>query len=85
MTAAAIPVLPGRESASRLVPCDRCGASQHQPCPGGTAHRERELLASERGHLNRHTGEWLTRGWHEASAREVAVLVRGVHEGRVRP
>jgi hypothetical protein len=55
----------GEERAARLVPCDSCGAGQHQPCatPGGASHGARRLLAVERGHLDPGTGEWLTRGW----------------------
>jgi hypothetical protein len=59
------PAVTGEERASRLVPCDRCGAARHQPCaaPDGTSHGARRLLAVERGHLDPDTGEWLTRGW----------------------
>lgn len=85
MTTATLPVLTDREHASLLVPCERHDRAQYQPCPGGASCRSRQILASERGHLDDTTGEWLSRGWHEASAAEVAVLVRGVHEGTVRP
>ena len=54
---------PEREYACLLVPCDRCGASQHQPCPGGEPCGVRRLLAVERGHLDPGTGAWITRGW----------------------
>jgi len=53
-----------RERACRLVPCDRCGACQHQPCASGDgqSHGVRRLLAVDRGHLDPGTGAWLTRG-----------------------
>ncbi len=66
MTAmAALAEISDRERACRLVPCDRCGSSQHQPCASGDgqSHRVRRLLAVERGHLDADTGAWLTPGW----------------------
>lgn len=54
---------PEYERACLLVPCDRCGASQFQRCPGGQPCGARRLLAVERGHLDPDTGVWLTRGW----------------------
>jgi hypothetical protein len=65
MTAPAMLVLSDRERASRLVPCDSCGASQHQPCASddGQSHSVRRLLAVERGHLDAETGAWLTQSW----------------------
>jgi hypothetical protein len=60
-----------RERACLLVPCDRCGASQYQPCPGGEPCGARRLLAVERGHLDPGTGAWLTRGW--ALGRELGI------------
>ena len=66
MTAlAALAEISDRERACRLVPCDQCGASQHQPCASGDgqSHGVRRVLAVERGHLDADTGAWLTRGW----------------------
>jgi hypothetical protein len=66
MTALAAPSeIRDRERACRLVPCDRCGACQHQPCASGDgqSHGVRQLLAVDRGHLDADTGAWLTRGW----------------------
>jgi hypothetical protein len=62
-----------RERACLLVPCDRCGASQHQPCPGGQPCGARRLLAVERGHLDPDTGTWLTSWW--ALGRELGIEV----------
>jgi hypothetical protein len=64
---------PECEHACLLVPCDRCGASQFQPCPGGQPCGMRRLLAVDRGHLDPHTGAWLTRGW--ALGRELGIEV----------
>jgi hypothetical protein len=62
-----------RERACLLVPCDRCGASQFQRCPGRQPCGTRRLLAVERGHLDPDTGAWLTRGW--ALGRELGIEV----------
>jgi len=62
-----------RERACLLVPCDRCSASQYQPCAGGQPCGARRLLAVERGHLDPDTGAWLTRGW--APGRELGIEV----------
>jgi hypothetical protein len=62
-----------REYACLLVPRERCGASQFQPCLGAQPCGARRLLAVERGHLDPDTGAWLTRGW--ALGRELRVEV----------
>ncbi len=65
MTAlAALAEIRDRERACRLVPCDRCGACQHQACASedGLSHGVRRFLAVDRGHLDADTGAWLTRG-----------------------
>jgi hypothetical protein len=63
MTAVVLAEVSETERACRLVPCDRCGASQHQPCVAadGQSHAARRLLAVERGHLDAGSGAWLTR------------------------
>jgi hypothetical protein len=55
--------LSDRERASRMVPCDRDGASAGESCTtlDGSSHRVRQILAIEHGHLDDSSGEWLTR------------------------
>jgi hypothetical protein len=63
MTAVVLAAVSEAERACRLVPCDRCGAGQHEACirADGESHGVRRLLAVERGHLDAGTGAWLTR------------------------
>ena len=49
-------------AACQMVRCDRCGASQGEPCPGGQPHGVRRLEAIGHGHLDPVTGTWVTRG-----------------------